>query len=92
MPSIDDLLRDRAAAMAEHDGAPTVGAVHIHGAANQLQAEILAARDRQLAPAGASHAPPAEPAAAAEDVSEAPAEAAADAKPAPAAKRKGKAQ
>ena len=44
MSSIEQVLRDRIAAMAAHDGQPA-GAGHIVGAANQLQSELLAARD-----------------------------------------------
>jgi len=44
---IETLLTDRASAMAQHDGvAPST--VHFHGAANQLQAELLTARDRLI--------------------------------------------
>jgi hypothetical protein len=41
---VKQLLTDCATAMAAQDGAP-VGVVHIHGAANWLQTEILKARD-----------------------------------------------
>jgi hypothetical protein len=47
MITMQMLLADRAAALAEHDGMP-VGPVHVEGAANQLQSELLAARDGQL--------------------------------------------
>jgi hypothetical protein len=46
-PTIDDLLVSRARAMAEHDGA-TLSVVHLTGAAHQLQAELIAARDHQV--------------------------------------------
>lgn len=45
--TIESLLADRARAMAAHDGAP-VGAVYIHAAANQLQVELLRARDQMV--------------------------------------------
>lgn len=44
---IEALLADRARAMAAHDGVPA-GHLHVHGAANQLQRELLAARDRLM--------------------------------------------
>jgi hypothetical protein len=47
--TIQGLLVARAATMAAHDGVPA-GAVHIHGAANQLQVELLSARDALLPP------------------------------------------
>jgi hypothetical protein len=43
-----EALLERARAMARHDGAPAPAAAHIHGAANQLQAELLRARDQLL--------------------------------------------
>ena len=57
MNAIEQLISDRAESMAAHDGFP-VSVVHLHGAANQLQAELISARDRLihalLAPAAAS--------------------------------------
>lgn len=47
MITIEQLLADRAAAMAAHDGV-AAGVVHFHGAANQLQVELLTARDRLI--------------------------------------------
>jgi hypothetical protein len=47
-PTVKDLLVSRALAMAAHDGAP-VSVVHLTGAAHQLQAELIAARDHQVA-------------------------------------------
>ena len=82
-----DIITARAADMAAHDGVP-VSAIHIDGAANQLQTELMAARDAVMqnratifAPAAAQEpAPVAQPEASA--ASAAP-EVAAD--PAPAA-------
>lgn len=59
---IESLIAARAAAMAQHDGAP-VSAVHIVGAVNGLQGELLAARDRLLNPKPPAAEPVAEPAA-----------------------------
>ncbi len=48
--------------MAAHDGVP-VAVVHIHGAANRLQVELLTARDRLIHAPAATSEPPAPPAA-----------------------------
>jgi hypothetical protein len=90
MTTIKTLLLERAGAMATQDGVP-VGAVHLHGAANQLQAELLSARDHLI------HAPPAPAAAVADQVQSegaaAPAEApAAEATAAPAKAKSSKAR
>ena len=45
--SMIDLLRARAVAMASQDGV-SPGVLQVQGAANQLQAELLAARDNLL--------------------------------------------
>jgi hypothetical protein len=88
--TIEDVLRARAEAMAEHDGVP-VAPVHIHGAANQLQAELITVRDGLLNPPRAPEPP-------VEAVEEAPPGPAVEPAPAPApppppARRaKGKAQ
>lgn len=70
---IEQLLKARADEMAAHDGVAAT-TTHVHGAANQLQAELISARDRLIHHAGSEHAPtrPAttaqpEPAAAAEE-------------------------
>jgi hypothetical protein len=53
--TVDDLILARATAMAEHDGT-VVSAVFILGAASQLQADIITARDRLLnVAAGSEH-------------------------------------
>lgn len=51
--NIEQLLTERAQALATHDGVP-VGILQIHAAANQLQTELLRARDHLIhAPAPA---------------------------------------
>lgn len=58
MTPIEQVLKDRAEAMARHDGTP-VGVVHVHGAANQLVGELMGARDRLIfSPAPVVDTPP----------------------------------
>ncbi|CAN5576767.1 hypothetical protein BH10PSE14_BH10PSE14_06700 [soil metagenome] len=74
--TIDDLILARAADMVEHNGG-AIGPAFIMGAASQLQAEIISARDRLLsAPAGAAHVGAIDAADATDEAPEAVAEAA----------------